>query len=231
MKKVNFKINLEELKKLNPKTIYSWPLIPKMMVFMAISFLTVVGGYFAYLAGKGEELEKVERQEVTLKEDFITNKKQAINLSVYENQLVEIENTFGTLLKQLPNKTEMESLINDINQAGLARSLQFELFRPAMQEKQQEFYAELPIDIKVTGSFNDIGNFASEIGGLSRVVVLSDVSLVSTKEDTVTMEAKAKTFRYLDEDEIEKQRKEKQEADKKKKKAEKAAEPKTEPKK
>lgn len=229
MKKVNF--NLEELKKLNPKTIYSWPLIPKMVIFLLISFLTVVSGYFAYLASKGEELAKVEKQEVTLKEDFITNKKQAINLSVYENQLVEIENTFGTLLKQLPNKTEMESLINDINQAGLSRSLQFELFRPAMQEKQQEFYAELPIDIKVTGSFNDIGNFASEIGGLSRVVVLSDVSLASTKEDTVTMEAKAKTFRYLDEDEIERQRKEKQEAEKKKKKSEAKVKSKDEPKK
>lgn len=224
-KDLKIELNFEDLKKLNYKTIYAWPAVPKAAVLSLICFATVICGYLTYINTKIDELTVAERKETSLKEEFIASKKQAINLSTYENQLVEIENTFGTLLKQLPNKSEMESLVTDINQAGLSKNLKFELFRPAAAEKTEDFYAELPISIKVTGTYNDIGGFASEVSSLSRVVVLTDVTMSSVKPDTVTMEAKAKTYRYLDEEEIEKQRQEKLEAEKKKRKpAPKAAE-------
>ena len=139
---------------------------------------------------------------------FIDKKKQAIDLDAYRKQLADIEKSFGTLLKQLPSKSEMEALLTDINQAGLGRGLQFELFKPAASETLSEFYAELPINIRVTGSYHDMGAFASDISKLSRIVLLNDVNLTfsNAKDGGLTMDAVAKTYRYLDEEEISKQK-------------------------
>ena len=137
---------------------------------------------------------------------FLDKQKQAVNLEAYRKQLAEIEESFGEMLKQLPNKSEMEALLTDINQAGLGRGLQFELFRPAPAETRSEFYAELPITIKLTGNYHDIGAFASDISQLSRIVTLNDVAL-STSKGGLTLDAVAKTFRYLDESEVAAQRK------------------------
>ena len=133
-------------------------------------------------------------------------KRQAVNLDLLRAQLREIETSFGTLLKQLPNKSQMEALLVDINQAGLGRGLQFELFKPAQGETQREFYAELPISIKLTGNYHDMGAFASDIGQLPRIVTLNDIALNVGKDGVLTMDTIAKTFRYLDEDELAAQR-------------------------
>jgi type IV pilus assembly protein PilO len=128
-----------------------------------------------------------------------------VNFDLYVQQLKEIEESFGALLKQLPNKSEMDALLTDINQAGLGRGLQFDLFRPASQEKLAEFYAELPINIRITGSYHDMGAFASDVAQLPRIVTLNDVGINNTN-GVLSLEAQAKTFRYLDEDEVAKQR-------------------------
>ena len=141
---------------------------------------------------------------------FLEKKKLAVNLEAYQQQRAEIEQSFGALLKQLPNRSQMDALLVDINQAGLGRGLQFDLFRPAPSESAKDFYAELPIAIKVTGSYHDMGAFASDIGQLSRIVTLNDMTLnVGSKDGggTLTMDATAKTFRYLDDEEVAKQRK------------------------
>jgi len=137
-------------------------------------------------------------------------KKQAIDLPAYRKQLADIEKQFGALLKQLPGKSEMDALLTDINQAGLGRGLQFELFKPAAGETVHDFYAELPITIKVTGNYHDLGAFASDIGKLSRIVTLNDIALTTASgkdASGLVMDATAKTFRYLDEEELSNQRK------------------------
>jgi type IV pilus assembly protein PilO len=152
-----------------------------------------------------ESLDRLQADENKLKEDYVTKKARAVNLELYVQQLKDIEQSFGALLKQLPNKSEMDALVTDINQAGLGRGLQFELFKPAAQERVADFYAELPINVRVTGSYHDMGAFASDVAQLPRIVTLNDVSIVNDK-GTLTMDAVAKTFRYLDEEELAKQR-------------------------
>jgi type IV pilus assembly protein PilO len=145
-----------------------------------------------------------------------SKKRQAINLPAYQKQLEDIEQAFGALLRQLPNRSEMDALLTDINQAGLGRGLQFELFKPAASETISEFYAELPINIRVTGSYHELGSFASDISQLPRIVTLNDIAVSTGRDGMLTMDAVAKTFRYLDEDELSKQRKAAQSATKKK---------------
>ena len=147
----------------------------------------------------------MQAEEVKLRESYASKKAKAVNLELYIQQLREIEQSFGALLKQLPNKSEMDALLTDINQAGLGRGLQFELFKPATTEKMADFYAELPITVRVTGNYHDMGAFASDVAQQPRVVTLNDLSIANDK-GTLTMETVAKTFRYLDEDEIAKQR-------------------------
>ncbi len=197
---------LDDLKNLDPKKIGSWPILPKLGVLL-ISLLLIVGaGYWFDWQYQIEQIDAEKEKEEQLRTTFIDKKKQAINLAAYIKQKDDIEKQFGALLKQLPGKSEMDALLTDINQAGLGRGLQFELFKPAQQEVMKDFYAELPITLKITGSYHDIGAFASDIGKLSRIVTLNDISLAS-KDGSLTMDATAKTFRYLDEDEIAKQRK------------------------
>ena len=179
--------------------------MPKALLLLALFIAILVGAYFLDWAGQLEDLDKGVSAEKQLKDDYVKKKQQSVNLDLYQQQLREIDSSFGALLKQLPNRAQMDALLVDINQAGLGRGLQFDLFKPAPQETVREFYAELPIQLKVTGTYHDIGAFASDIGQLSRIVTLNDISLLAAK-DGLTVDATAKTFRYLDDEEVAAQR-------------------------
>jgi type IV pilus assembly protein PilO len=198
---------LEQFRNLNPRDPGSWPALPKLALLGLLFILVLVVAYFVDWQGQLEELEAGRSQEAKLKQEYVDKKRQAVNLDVLRVQLREIETSFGALLKQLPNKSQMEALLVEINQAGLGRGLQFELFRPAPSESVKEFYAELPITIKVTGNFHDMGAFASDIGQLPRIVTLNDMRLGVGKDGTLTLDTTAKTFRYLDDEELAAQRK------------------------
>jgi type IV pilus assembly protein PilO len=204
---INFNQIADDFKRTNWKDPGTWTFAPKLIVLVAILAAIPVAGYFGVWQGQIEELEKGVAQEETLKKDYLAKKTQAINLDLHKQQLREIDTQFGALLKQLPNKSQMDALLVDINQAGLGRGLQFELFKPAASEMRREFYAELPIDVRVTGTYHDMGAFASDVGQLSRIVTLKDVNIVAAKDGNLTMDAIARTFRYLDDDEVAEQRK------------------------
>src|SRR5215467_4934028 len=174
---INFNAIVDEFKRTNWKDPGTWGVAPKLLVIIAILAGLPVAGFFADTQGQIEELEKGVAEEAKLKQDYLGKKKQAINLDLHRQQLREIDTQFGALLRQLPNRSQMDALLVDINQAGLGRGLQFELFKPAPAETQREFYAELPIQVKVTGSYHDMGAFASVVGQLSRIVTLNDVAI------------------------------------------------------
>lgn len=197
---------LEQFKNLNPKDPGAWPPLPKALALLGLFIGIIVAAYFLDWQDQQAELESGRSQEQQLKDDYVKKKQQAVNLDLHKQQLREIDSSFGTLLKQLPNRSQMDALLVDINQAGLGRGLQFDLFKPAPQETLRDFYAELPIQLKIGGNYHDMGQFASDIGQLSRIVTLNDLSLAATKEG-ISMEAVAKTFRYLDDDEVASQRK------------------------
>jgi len=199
-------MTLDDIRRLNIREAGNWPLLPKIMILGLLFLLILLAGGFFDWRDQIEELDKAQDTETKLREAYASKKAKAVNLELYVQQLKEIEQSFGALLKQLPNKSEMDALLTDINQAGLGRGLQFELFRPATTEKMAEFYAELPISVRVTGTYHDMGAFASDVAQLPRIVTLNDVGIVNDK-GTLTMEATAKTFRYLDEEEVAKQRK------------------------
>jgi type IV pilus assembly protein PilO len=206
---VNFNQYLEEFRQLNPKDPGTWPLVPRIAVLLAILVVIPVAGFFLDTQGQLDQLEAGRAQEVKLKDDYLNKKRLAINLDLYKQQLREIDTQFGALLKQLPNRSQMDALLVDINQAGLGRGLQFELFKPAASETSREFYNELPIQVKVTGTYHDMGAFASDVGQLSRIVTLNEVSVEAGKDGMLSMDTVARTFRYLDEDEVAAQRKSK----------------------
>lgn len=200
-------MTLDELRNLDPKSIGSWPVLPKLGVLLAALLALIIASYFLDWQDQLEAIDAAEQKEAALRATFLEKKKQAIDIEAYRKQLAEIEKSFGALLKQLPGKSEMEALLTDINQAGLGRGLQFELFKPAASENLSEFYAELPINIRLSGGYHDMGAFASDISKLSRIVLLNDVQLVQNKDGAIMMDAVAKTYRYLDEDELAKQKK------------------------
>ena len=199
-------MTLDDLRRLNLHDIGSWPVLPKALALGALFLAILVVGALLDWKDQYETLDRVRSEEATLKEQYASKKAKAINYQLYAQQLQEIEQSFGALLKQLPNKAEMDALLTDINQAGLGRGLQFELFKPASTERTADFYAELPISIKITGSYHDMGAFASDVAQLPRIVTLNDVAVRNDK-GVLTMDAVAKTFRYLDEEEVAKQRK------------------------
>ncbi len=199
-------MTLDELKRLDPNKIGSWPIIPKLGVLLLLLVLLMFASYWFDWQDQIAQIDTAKSKEEQLRTTFIDKKKRAINLPAYRKQLTDVESQFGALLKQLPGKSEMDALLTDINQAGLGRGLQFELFRPAAQEIARDFYAEQPIAIRVTGNYHDLGSFASDIGKLSRIVTLNDIALTNAKEG-LTLDATAKTFRYLDENELAAQRK------------------------
>jgi type IV pilus assembly protein PilO len=219
---IDFKQIAEDFKTLDPKDPGLWPLIPKAIILAAIFIALLIVAWSAGWRTQLEELDLKEKDEEKLKADWVSKKKLAVNLDEYRKQLAEIDRSFGVLLKQLPNRSEMESLLVDINQAGLGRGLQFELFKPGA-ESLKGFYAELPITVKVTGSYHDLGAFAGDVAKMPRIVTLNDIDITplggkpaqeSAKDREVgdasvlSMSAIAKTFRYLDEEEIAKQKKE-----------------------
>jgi type IV pilus assembly protein PilO len=199
-------MTLDDLRRLNIREAGNWPVLPKAAILLAILLAIVAAGAMLDWKDQYEALDRAQQEESKLKEEYATKKAKAINYDIYVQQLKEIEQSFGALLKQLPNKAEMDALLTDINQAGLGRGLEFELFKPAAQERLADFYAELPISVRITGNYHDMGAFASDVAQLPRIVTLNDLAIANEK-GVLTMDAVAKTFRYLDEDELAKQRK------------------------
>jgi len=198
-------MTLDDFRRLNFREVGNWAPLPKVIVLsLIVLFIVALGAFFDW-KDQWDTLQTAQQEEGRLKEQFTQKKAKAINYDLYVQQLAEIEQSFGALVKQLPNRSEIDALLTDINQAGLGRGLQFDLFRPAPQERMADFYAELPIAIKITGNYHDIGAFASDVAALPRIVTLNDVAITNDK-GTLTMDAVAKTFRYLDEEEIAKQR-------------------------
>ena len=198
-------MNLDDFRRLSIRDVGSWPLLPKVLLLAGIVTFIVVVGAFLDWKDQWDSLGSAQEEEFKLRDQYTAKKAKAINYDLYVQQLKEVELSFGALVKQLPNRAEIDALLTDVNQAGLGRGLQFELFKPAAQEKYADFYAELPISIKLTGSYHDMGAFASDVAQLPRIVTLGDVAINNDK-GSLSMEATAKTFRYLDEDEIQKQR-------------------------
>lgn len=198
-------INLEELKGLNPNNPGSWPWVAKLIAFLLMFLAVVIAGALLDWQSQWETLDAAKQEEVGLKDTFLAKKKEAINLDLIKKQLTETQESFGALLKQLPSKSEMDALLTDINQAGLGRGLQFDLFRPGGETLNGAF-AEQPITIRVTGNYDDLGKFASDIAMLPRIVTLNEVS-INPAGTGLSMDAIAKTFRYLDEAETAAQKK------------------------
>jgi type IV pilus assembly protein PilO len=207
MAAVNFNALIDEFKRTNWKDPGTWHTAPKLVVLLGILIAIPVAGYFVDTSTQIDDLEKLRTEETRLKEQYLDKKKQAVNLDLHRQQLREIDTQFGALLRQLPNRSQMDALLVDINQAGLGRGLQFELFRPAPSEITREFYAERPITVRVTGSYHDMGAFASDVGQLPRIVTLNDVSITAEAKGGLAMDATARTFRYLDDEEVAAQRK------------------------
>jgi type IV pilus assembly protein PilO len=201
----DLKKNLAELKNLNPKTPGAWPWSAKIIAFVLMFAAVVVAGALLIWQDQWDTLTKVKQEEGQLKETFLIKKKQAINLDLIKKQLTETQESFGALLKQLPSKSEMDALLTDINQAGLGRGLQFDLFRPG-PETMNGAFAEQPITIKVTGNYDDLGKFSSDIAMLPRIVTLNDIAITPIGGG-LSMDATAKTFRYLDDSEVSAQKK------------------------
>lgn len=207
-------MKLEDFNNIDFKNVGSLPWPVKGVFLLALLGLLIGAGYWFIWKPAAEDLDKARAKETELRNVFLEKKRQSINLEAYKEQMVEIERTFGALLKQLPDKSQMDGLLTDINQVGLARGLEFELFKPG-KEVIGDFYAEMPIQIKVTGSYHDLGAFATDVSKLSRIVTLNDLVISSaatgkkTKNGTepadtssLVMEAVAKTYRYLDASEI-----------------------------
>lgn len=206
MPSVDLKALVEDFRTLDPKDVGNWPLAPRVVVLLCIFLALLAAGWWFDWNGQLEALDAKTQEESRLKDDYLNKKRQAVNLDEHRKQLAEIDKSFGALLKQLPNKSEMEALLIDINQAGLGRGLQFELFKPGT-ESVRDFYAELPIAVSITGSYHDLGAFAADIAKLSRIVALADVSLAVGKEQLLKLDGTALTYRYLDDEEVAKQRK------------------------
>lgn len=194
---------------LNPNQPGQWPVLPKLFAWLSAGLVVLVSAWVLVLSGAHDELDAEHAKEPGLKQDYRAKLAQAVNLDELRKQKVQVEEYVTQLEKQLPGKAEMDALLSDINQAGLGRGLQFELFRPG-QVSVKDYYAELPIAIKVSGRYHDIGSFAADVANLSRIVTLHNLNLVSTARDAsglLSMEATARTYRYLDPAEVEVMRK------------------------
>jgi type IV pilus assembly protein PilO len=191
---------------LNPNDPPSWPILPQALLYLFVMVAIVAALWFAWLSSSDAELEAEQKKEMVLREDYKKKLAQAVNLEALRKQREQVQQYVTQLEKQLPSKAEMDALLSDINQAGLGRSLNFDLFRPG-SVAVKDYYAELPITLRVTGKFHDLGSFASDIANLSRIVTLNNLKVSPSSRDILSMEATAKTFRYLDNDEVAAQRK------------------------
>lgn len=194
-------MDLGNLNNIDIKDLANAKLPVKLALLAGLFVIVMFGGYWMLLSSKFNAFSIAKQEEMSLKDSFLDKKRQAINLHAYREQLVEINRSFGALLKQLPNKSQMDALLSDINQAGLGRGLKFDLFKPEAETKK-DFYAELPITIKVSGTFHDFGAFASDIAQLSRIATLKNLHITSGKDGQLSMDATIETYRYLDEDEL-----------------------------
>lgn len=183
-----------------------WPLAPRVTVMICLLAATLGAFWWFDWQDQADILAQREQEEIQLRESWVAKKKLAVNLDEHRRQLAEIDTQFGALLKQLPNRAEMDSLLSDINQAGLGRGLQFELFKPGANVVK-EFYAEMPIDVRVTGVYHDLGEFVADLASMPRMVTLNDVGIEADKDGRLKLQAKAVTYRYLDEEELAQQRK------------------------
>lgn len=204
----------DDINNLSFKNIGVWPVPIKIGSMLILFALLLLGGYWFFWKAQLEELDLTQQQEKTLRAEFLDKKQQAVNLDVYRQQVTEIEQAFGALLRQLPNKSEMEALLTDINQAGLGRGLEFELFKPG-QEAVKDFYVQLPITIRVTGTYHDLGRFASDTAQLPRIVTLNNIGITQAPTGNLVMDVVANTYRYLDDEEALQNRKAKDKGAKK----------------
>lgn len=199
-------INLADFRNLNPQDPGSWPWSAKLLSFAMIFSVAVAVGVMVDSKSQWDSLQVVKDEEERLKATFLDKKKQAINLDLIKKQLIETQESLGALLKQLPNKSEMDALLTDINQAGLGRGLQFELFKPGAEAVIDGAFVEQPIAIKVSGNYDDLGRFASDISMLPRIVTLNEITIMPA-QSVLNMDAIAKTYRYLDDNEVAAQKK------------------------
>ena len=206
LQNLDYRAIFRDFQDLNPRDVGTWPLVPRLTLLSGLFLVIVFGGWWFFWDEQLVSLESKQQTELKLRDEFIAKKKLAVNLDLYVQRLNEIDRSFGALLKQLPNKSEVEALLVEINQAGMGRGLQFELFKPG-SEQVKDFYAELPINVRLTGSYHDLGAFAGDIGKLSRIVTLNNIAITQNKDGTLVMDAITKTFRYLDEEELAAKRK------------------------
>lgn len=201
LRSIDFERLSQDFKGLDANDPGAWPLAPRVAVFAALLVAVVALAWWFDWRDQALLLEQREAEEVQLRQDWLTKKRLAVNLDAYKLQLEETDRQFGALLKQLPNRAEMDSLLSDINQAGLGRGLQFELFKPGA-DVVRDFYAEMPIDVRIIGAYNDLGAFAEDVARMPRIVTLNNVAIEGQKDGTLKLEAKAITYRYLDEEEL-----------------------------
>ncbi len=197
---------MSQFKGLTLDNVGSWPLLPRVSLWVFVIVLCAVIGWFMVWSSKVDDLDRLRQEEIALKDEYKNKLQQAVNLDELRKQKEQVSQYVLTLEKQLPSKAEMDALLSDINQAGIGRGLQFELFRPG-QTNLKDYYAELPIAVKVSGRYHDLGAFTSDIANLPRIVTLNNLALAAGKDGTLTLDATAKTFRYLDESEVQAQRK------------------------
>lgn len=201
-----------QFRSLNPREPGQWPPLPKYAAWLAAALAVVGLGWYLLISDAQDQLESERRTEQTLRNDFRSKVAQAVNLGELRKQKLEVEEYVTQLEKQLPGKAEMDALLSDINQAGLGRGLQFELFRPG-QVEIKDYYAELPIALRVSGRYHDVGAFAADVANLSRIVTLHNLSIARPAKDAtgpvLVMEATARTYRYLDQTEVDEQKKRK----------------------
>jgi type IV pilus assembly protein PilO len=215
LRKIDFERLSQDFKDLDPNDPGAWPLAPRIAVFIALLIATVAAAWWFDWQDQSALLEQREAEEVQLRQDWLSKKKLAVNLDAYKLQLEETDRQFGALLKQLPNRAEMDSLLSDINQAGLGRGLQFELFKPGA-DVVKDFYAEMPIDVRIVGAYADLGAFAEDVAAMPRIVTLNNIALEGQKDGVLKLDAKATTYRYLDEEELARQRQQSKAEQKKK---------------
>lgn len=197
---------LSEFRGLTLDNVGAWPMVPRVALWLFVVAACAVGGWFGLWSGQKDQLEQLQAEEIRLKEEYRSKLQQAINLDELRKQREQVSQFVLTLEKQLPSKSEMDALLSDINQAGVGRGLDFELFRPG-QTNVREYYAELPIAVKLSGKYHDLGAFASDIANLPRIVTLNNLNVTTGRSGSLTLDATAKTYRYLDPEELAAQRK------------------------
>jgi type IV pilus assembly protein PilO len=191
-------MTLDDLKNIDINNLSSWPVPIKIAGILIVCGIILFAGYWFLIQGELEEYGEAQKKEVSLRETYMNKKALAVNLPAYREQMEEMEQTFGSLLRQLPNTTEVPDLLVDITQAGLGRGLEFTLFRPE-KEQPRDFYAELPISVQVRGNYHELAQFVSDVAALPRIVTFGDIIISSGKDSKLTMSAKARTYRYLEE--------------------------------